>query len=490
MPTAFRPQDGAFFVERAWPWVALILGWFAFQTSLRLVMGGALAMDEAQIILDGRSLRPGYGPQPPLYAWLQWGAFRLIGDPLLAMAALKNAILSVTFLAVLFLLRGVAPAWKAGMAAVSLMLLPQIAWESHRALTHSVLATALAALTCLVFVARTLPGKRGGYVLLGVVAGLGILSKASYAVVPPSLLLAAVSMPELRGRIRWGGLAVAGCVGAAIAAGPIWWALANPQATFASVAKLHLTDSTNLRVLTEGVATTAVAIVEFVWLPIAFCLLIRRRHRREGRPPPRTTLEVFLTRAMIAGALLTLAGVLATKSTAYHARWMQPALLMTGPLCALWLLARVKPSGVRALRRLVIAIAALVTVALPIDLVIGVGGNPQRMSAPVATVADALEAEFPDVRTVIADTDWLAGNLFLVRPGWRVSHLEYGATPDVPAEPTLLVWWRGGTGAAADLAGRLGVDPGALEVRAFSAPYPYKPLDFTVFAARLPAPGT
>ena len=289
-------------MERAWPWVALILGWFAFQTSLRLVMGGALAMDEAQIILDGRSLRPGYGPQPPLYAWLQWGAFRLIGDPLLAMAALKNAILSVTFLAVFFLLRGSMPACKAGMAAVSLMLLPKIAWESHRALTHSVLATALAALTCLVFLARTLPGKRGGYMLLGVVAGLGILSKASYAVVPPSLLLAAVSMPKLRGRIRWGGLAVAGCVGAAIAAGPIWWALANPQATFASVAKLHLTDSTNLRVLTEGVATTAVAIVEFVWLPIAFCLLIRRRHRREGRPPPRTTLEVFLTRAMIAGA--------------------------------------------------------------------------------------------------------------------------------------------------------------------------------------------
>ncbi len=489
MPTAFRPQDGAFFAERAWPWVALILGWFAFQTSLRLVMGGALAMDEAQIILDGRTLEPGYGPQPPLYAWLQWGAFRLIGDPLLAMAALKNAILSVTFLAVFFLLRGSMPSWKAGMAAVSLMLLPQIAWESHRALTHSVLATALAALTCLVFVTRTLPGRRGGYLLLGVVAGLGILSKASYAVVPPSLLLAAVSMPDLRGRIRWGGLAIAGCVGAAIAAGPVWWALANPEASFASVTKLHLTDSTTLRVLTEGVFTTAVAIVEFVWFPIAACLLIRRRHRREGRPASLTALEVFLTRAMIAAALLTLVGVLATKSTAYHARWMQPALLMAGPLCALWLLARVKPSGVRALRRLVIAIAALVTVALPIDLVIGVGGNPQRMSAPVATVADALEAEFPDVRAVIVDTEWLAGNLFHVRPGWRVRHLEYGAPPDVQAEPTLLVWWRGGPEAVADLAARIGVDPDGLEVRVFSAPYPYKPLDFTVYAAPLPAVG-
>ena len=62
-------------------------------------------------------------------------------------------------------------------SALSLMLLPQIAWESHRALTHSVLATALAALTCLVFVARTLPGRRGGYLLFGVVAGLGILSR-------------------------------------------------------------------------------------------------------------------------------------------------------------------------------------------------------------------------------------------------------------------------------------------------------------------------
>ena len=489
MPSAARPQDHAFFADGTWPWIALIIGWFAAQAALRLVMGGALAMDEAQIILDGRSLEPGYGPQPPLYAWLQWGAFRLIGDPLVAMASLKNGLIAVTFIAVFLLLRGAVPTWKAGMAAVSLMLLPQIAWESHRALTHSVLATALAALTCLVFVARTLPGRGGGYLSFGIVAGLGLLSKASYVVVPPALVLAALTVPDLRAGIRWRGMALAACVAAAIVAGPLIWGLANTDMSLASVGKMHLDSRDALRSVAEGTLATATAAIEFVWLPIAFCLFIRRRHRSQGTPPRRTELETFLIRAALVAVLLTLAGVLATRSTAYHARWMQPALYMTGPLCALWLIPRVKPSGTRALRRLVIGIAVLVTVALPIDLVVGIGGNPQRMSAPFGPVLADLDAAYPGTRSVIADREWLAGNLLYARPDWRIRHMEYAAPAPDPGEPTLLVWWRDGPGAIADLAARLGIDPKGLEVRTFSAPYPYKPLDFEIYATILPDPG-
>ncbi len=46
-------------------------GYFLCHIGLRLLAGGALGLDEAEILLDARYLAWGYGPQFPLYAWLQ-----------------------------------------------------------------------------------------------------------------------------------------------------------------------------------------------------------------------------------------------------------------------------------------------------------------------------------------------------------------------------------------------------------------------------------
>ena len=54
----------------------MILGYFLFQALYRRLLGGGLLIDEAQMLLWSREPLGGYGPQPPLYSWLQFAAFR------------------------------------------------------------------------------------------------------------------------------------------------------------------------------------------------------------------------------------------------------------------------------------------------------------------------------------------------------------------------------------------------------------------------------
>ena len=65
---------------------------------LRLALSSALTADDAREAVLAQSLQWGYqARQPPLYNWLVWGAFRLIGPGLLALTLLKYAVLVLAF---------------------------------------------------------------------------------------------------------------------------------------------------------------------------------------------------------------------------------------------------------------------------------------------------------------------------------------------------------------------------------------------------------
>jgi len=283
-------------------WAASFPAYFLLQALWRRAIGGSLGLDEAQIILDGRALAWGYGPQPPRYAWLQWGFFRAFPDPLLAMAFLKAALLSGTFLAVYALVRTAHPPRTAWLAAASMLLLPQIAWESQRALTHSVLATTLAATALLVFWTRVLEGRRWADLLFGAVLGLGLIAKANFLFVPLALWLAAAAMPELRRRLRPAGIAVSVVVAAAIAAGPALWVIRHPGLATASLYKLRQAEGMAPAVAAlEGLGSLAGAAGGFLALlaVVGGLVLWRCRGPRPAAPAP--LLDRFLIRLALAG---------------------------------------------------------------------------------------------------------------------------------------------------------------------------------------------
>ena len=469
-------NDGA-----ALPWVMAICGYFAFQAGWRWWLGAGLGLDEAQILLDARALAWGYGPQPPLYAWLQWAVFQIVDDPILGMSVLKNALLATTYLAVFALFRSVYPAHVAGLAALSLMLLPQIAWESQRALTHSVLATSLGALICLVFWTRLLPGLRGGYALFGLLAGLGFIAKVNFAVVPIALVLAAFSMSEHRAKLRIRGLAGSLVISGIVVAGPVLWMWRNRERAFASVGKMDLAgaDAVWLRGALEGLAAVALASLLFVALPVFVAVVIRWVAARSERILKAAPLERFLWRVVAISVLITIVVVIGAGATNVKDRWMQPALFMAAPLIAVWLLRRVTPGGAKALAGVVAALAVLVIAALPFHMLLGTGGAPPRMSAPVGAIAESVAMAHPETPGIVADREWLAGNLAWQLPDRRVERLALAGADMIGPEGVFLVWMDGGpeegTALAALLSMKWGVRLQAGPVEAFAAPYPYAP---------------
>lgn len=425
-----------------WPdlnWPLLICGYFAVQVAWRRLLGGGLALDEAEILLWSRHLALGYGPQPPLYSWLQWVFLSLVPDPLLALSLLKNLLLATIYVATYRLLRTAHPPRIAGPAALALFLIPQISWDSQRDLTHSILALALAAGTALVFWSGALMGRRGGWAAFGVLTGLGLLAKPNFLVVPAALLLAAASLPPLRARIAPIGLLLAVVLAAAIAAAPAHWALTHPEIAFASVSKLHLAGTGRLGTALRGLAALLHALAETLLLATLILGGMFLLYRRPTIRQPATPLETLLLRAILAGLCLTVLSLLLTGTTNVRPIWLLPVIFLAAPLAAARLVVATGAPGSRALLRTIATLAGVVFLALAVNIRYGEPGNPALNRAPVAEIA----ARLPPADLLVAEPAWLAGSLVYARPDLPVLSADAPGPPPPPSARVVALWWDG-----------------------------------------------
>ncbi|CAN0584769.1 unnamed protein product, partial [Ectocarpus sp. 12 AP-2014] len=123
----------------------LMLGYLVLQLVSRLIAPGGLGLDEAEQMVTTQSLELGYGPQPPLYTWIQIAVFQITGEGKFGLALLKHGCLTAIYLGIWVLARQAgANRLTAAAAMFGTMFLPSVVWEAQRALTHSVLSTALA----------------------------------------------------------------------------------------------------------------------------------------------------------------------------------------------------------------------------------------------------------------------------------------------------------------------------------------------------------
>lgn len=74
-----------------------LLIYFALQLAARVWASGSVELDEAEQLIWTQHLRLGYGPQPPLYTWVQWAFFEVFGVSVFALALLKNLLLLGTY---------------------------------------------------------------------------------------------------------------------------------------------------------------------------------------------------------------------------------------------------------------------------------------------------------------------------------------------------------------------------------------------------------
>nr|WP_321465025.1 glycosyltransferase family 39 protein [uncultured Desulfobulbus sp.] len=156
----------------------------------RVFVSPTLSVDEAEQFILSQSFSFGYNEQPPLYTWLQIVSMYLFGSTVVALSFLKNSILCITFIFYFKLAKIVSHSEvKAIVATLGLYLVPQIFWEAKVDQTHSVIVTMASVLALYSFM-QIFRGHTSlfRFLLLGIVCGLGVLSKYNFVL----LLFAAI----------------------------------------------------------------------------------------------------------------------------------------------------------------------------------------------------------------------------------------------------------------------------------------------------------
>lgn len=476
------PANGAVAPSAA-RWLLALAVYLGAQVLARLWTGEALELDEAEQVLWTQRLALGYGAQPPLYTWLQRGVFELVGVSVLGLTLLKHALLASTYLFTFAAARKLMPTSLAALASASMLLIPQIGWESHRDLTHTVACTTMAAAAWWAVLALRERPTPIRFAALGLAVGLGVLAKYSFAGVALALWVALVAAADTRWLALHRGMALAVVVAAAVVAPHALWLVANlTPATGGTLDKMGATAALPWGTgALRGLGRLALATVSFLtplWIVLA-ALFVRRGWRDDVVPGA----GCGLTRRYLAAVFASLiALVVAGALTQVKPRWLQP-LLFVAPLsffaCAPHLVQHPRlPLLRRVLAAWAVLLVALMAVRAPLD---GWRDTLDELNVPARALAQALRDAGYDGQPIVTTDATLGGVLRLQFAPATVAVVGRGHDP-LPTAAALWIAPGDRPDALAAIAGATGRAPAAprtLAVPPAHAPATAAPLRYT-----------
>jgi 4-amino-4-deoxy-L-arabinose transferase-like glycosyltransferase len=394
------------------PWLIALA---AAHVAIRVAISPALRWDEAQQILWTQQLQWGYGAQPPLYTWLQWGVNQLLGPSVLALALLKHALIVLTCVFMWLAARESLGRRAAWWSAASLFLLPPFGWDAISDLTHTVLAVAM---TCgtwwllLRIVRRAGNGCQREFAALGLVCGCGMLAKYNFALALGAFIVALLSVREPRRALLGRGWWWTPLIGLAIVAPHGWWLLSHWHAATAGTIRMMSITPVHHWSVGLGHLLTAILGTLALWAILALAAFGSGWLRGNDRPQASWMQPVFgRYLGLITLALLTM--VLAADVTVFRSRWMLP-LLAPVPLMAFALRPELDadPRGKRFTVLTLALIVAMLVTAAGRPWISYVDGGTGELNHPVAQLAQTLQsAGYDGHGRIIAADHMLAGML-------------------------------------------------------------------------------
>ena len=320
-------------------WITILTIYFLCHALIRISIGLPLTPDEIDILSKAARLQWHYDGTMPLYPWMQRGMLSLVGDPVIALAALKNLILLVLSLAVYGMVRASAAAHWAWSATICLVFVPQIAWSSQHGLTSPVLATSMAAMVILAVVATLKKPTILRYLWLGLMIGTGAISSLSFLWFLAALVLALLTHTDFRGMIlspRFLVTFVAACGLAGMPHYAAW--LDGFGADLPVVALPMLTIEQGLARIHQGYAFLQTGIVFAAILLIGVCVTIYKGlGPRHATKPETAALRDLIARVVSVGFLIFLGAAIISGDN--HATFadIQPVMFLTAPMAVLYL---------------------------------------------------------------------------------------------------------------------------------------------------------
>lgn len=398
--------------------IGVLVIYFILQIILRVLISPSLDLDESEQMVLTQKLSWGYGSQPPLYTWIQFAFFKIFGLSVFALSLLKNILLFCTYLLTYLNARIVTRRHACAVAAAaSLLFIPQIAWESQRDLTHSVLASTLISATLFFSLRlRTILSLRT-YALFGLCVGLSVLSKYNSTVTLVALGLAAISIPEFRPIIVDKRIAVSGIIALLVILPNFLWALHHRELALQSVGKLgiHEPGSWFIGVI-FGFKRLLISSITFLG-PLAIVYGILCWKSPDIAPRGKDEYTTFLLRMLLVSYGLVALAILLFRVTEIHDRWLQPILIYSPILGVALLQHRLDTIRLKAIP----AIAAAVMIVVPVALygrIIWAEQlhRTQPWNQPYDALAHQLKPAVEPIAAVITDTTLMAGNLRLNIP--------------------------------------------------------------------------
>jgi 4-amino-4-deoxy-L-arabinose transferase-like glycosyltransferase len=429
--------------QLSYRFISCIVVYFALHVLLRVLISGSLDYDEAEQALLSQWLRPGYTEQPPLYSWLQYYLFQLLGKNVFAVSLLKNGLLCLTYIClfgsgrILF-----GESRPAVLAALSLLLIPQIGWESQRDMTHTTLVVFAASATLLQSLRMTRRRNLLDFLLLGVLLGIGILAKANFALFVFILFASLLSTAEARKFLLSPAMVLTLLVTAGMTGPYFGWMYMNQDIVFSATHKFKVAEDNYYLKGIASLVRNCILFLTPLWL--VYLALFPAGYLPEKKSR-RAVHQVFLFRYMLIFAITLVAVVLLFKVTYVKDRWLQP-LLFVFPL---FYFSRIDFRVIAANRfRYFIGVVFVAMAAVYTAFTIRVAGASYtgrfcRMNYPFAEMAaDIRQAGF-DSGLIISDNRFIAGNLHLQFPGSAAIVPDYRFEELVKAESlsgVLVVW--------------------------------------------------
>ena len=428
-----------------------ITAYFVLQALLRLLAVDSLGLDDAEMVVITQDLAIGYGSQPPLYNWLQLGAFQLFGFGAPAIAILHFVLLWAVYVLVFLSSRIVlADALRAAVVALGLFAIPQIGWEALHSHTHTLLSLTLAAATLYAMLRVIEIGSWGRYLVLALCFALGALAKYSYIPFAAALLVAGATLAETRRRVLSLRMAAALVVALVLVAPHLYWVWTHLAETLSRTSKFKIDDDAGL-VLAWGRGLLAMVVGVAGYVGLSLAVFAAASFLPVGRGTAPTAVKpglpggrAFVLRTLAVALGLVLVAVLATRATEVKERWLQPVLFVLPLALMIMVEPRLNAARERLLALVMAGIGVVLLAALAVAyLAPGLYGAPLRANAPFAALAADIRALGFARGTILAESHYIAGNLKLHLPDVTVAEPEYGLWPLAEGgrtAPVLLVW--------------------------------------------------
>ncbi|MCV3768375.1 glycosyltransferase family 39 protein [Rhizobium sp. TRM95796] len=430
--------------------VLLIAGYFLVNAAVRLMLPASLELDEAQQMFFSQWLAAGYDSQPPLYNWLQYGVFALIGPSVLALTLTKNTLLFLTYLFyALTARRLLSNPLLIVVATLGLLTIPQIGFEAQRDLTHTV-AVLFSSSLFIYALTRTVEKPDWiGYALTGVAIGCGALSKYNFVLMPVAALLVMLLDRDMRRRVLDIRLLITIVIALLIVTPHALWLKDNlGLATERTMGKMMAEAGEPwLSQVAEGLLSLVGAVIGFSAITLLLYAAAFRKSLWRAMDASSDWAR-FMEKLFAAFLLLIAALVLFAGAENIKDRWLTPLLFLLPLYLALKLdkSALLDRAGARRMVVIGLAIMALIPTALGLRIpILGALGDYEKLNVPYeAASAEILATSAQRQALIVTNDQQLAGNLRfnirgapVVMPGFTAFAASEVAAP---TGPVLMVW--------------------------------------------------